>query len=89
VGSTGGIKVAWGGDNGVFIYAASKAAAHHLARNLAVELGPRNITVNAIAPGFFPTKLANGLIENLGGLDKFNFSNPRGRTGEPVVCATH
>ncbi|PBP24379.1 oxidoreductase, short-chain dehydrogenase/reductase family [Diplocarpon rosae] len=34
-----------------FGYSASKAAAIHLAKNLAVELGPRHILVNAIAPG--------------------------------------
>ena len=32
-------------------YVASKAAVIHLAKNLAVELGPRNILVNCIAPG--------------------------------------
>lgn len=54
-----------------------------MARNLSVELGPRNITVNVVAPGFFPSKLANGLIENLGGEDKLRARNPRGRLGEP------
>jgi short-subunit dehydrogenase len=49
------------------MYSVSKAAAHHLTRQLAVELGPRNITTNTVAPGFFPSKLANGLIEILGG----------------------
>jgi NAD(P)-dependent dehydrogenase (short-subunit alcohol dehydrogenase family) len=64
-------------------YAASKAAAHHLARNLAVELGPRNITTNAVAPGFFPSKLANGLIEILGGEQEMGSKNPRRRLGQP------
>jgi NAD(P)-dependent dehydrogenase (short-subunit alcohol dehydrogenase family) len=36
-----------------------------------------------VAPGFFPSKLANGLIENLGGQDIMNKENPRGRLGEP------
>lgn len=65
-------------------YAASKAAAHHLARNLAVELGPRKITTNVIAPGFFPSKLANGLIELLGGEEEMRARNPRGRLGRPA-----
>ena len=64
-------------------YAASKAAAHHIARNLAVELGPRFITTNAIAPGFFPSKLANGLIEILGGEQEMGSKNPRRRLGRP------
>ena len=42
-----------------FSYDASKAALHHLSRKLADELSSRNITVNAIALGFFPTKMTD------------------------------
>jgi len=63
------------------MYSVSKAAADHLARNLAVELGPRNITTNSICPSFFPSKLANGLIEILGGEEELKRVNPRGRLG--------
>ena len=87
VGSTAGFSVQHVGDHGTIMYSASKAAAHHLARNLAVELGPRNITTNAISPGFFPSKLANGLIEILGGHDELNRANPRRRLGEPTDIA--
>lgn len=45
-----------------YAYTSSKAAAHHLTRHLAVELGPKNITVNAIAPGFFPSKMTKHLF---------------------------
>lgn len=55
----------------------------HLGRNLAVELGPRYITSNIIAPGFFPSKLAQGLISNLGGIDGLSQDNPLRRLGEP------
>ena len=75
------------GDHGTIMYSASKAAAHHLARNLAVELGPRNITTNTVAPGFFPSKLANGLIDILGGKDQLEESNPRRRLGIPEDIA--
>ena len=38
-------------------YAASKAAVHMMSRDLAGDLADRNITVNAVIPGFFPTKM--------------------------------
>ena len=63
------------------MYAASKAAASHLARQLAIELGPRHITCNTVSPGFFPSKLASGLIEILGGEEAEGRKNPRGRLG--------
>ncbi|MEV7327289.1 SDR family oxidoreductase [Micromonospora sp. NPDC093244] len=42
--------------NGILtLYSATKAAAHNLARTLAVELGPRGIRVNSISPGYIDT----------------------------------
>lgn len=81
--SVAGTNVPHVGEHGTIMYSASKAAAHHLGRNLAVELGPRNITVNTIAPGFFPSKLASGLIDILGGVEELSRENPRKRLGEP------
>jgi NAD(P)-dependent dehydrogenase (short-subunit alcohol dehydrogenase family) len=46
-------------------YYASKAAALHLTRALCGEWGPYNIRVNAICPGFFPSKMASGLLETI------------------------
>lgn len=40
-----------------YSYSASKAAIHQLSRQLASELAPRNITVNALIPGYFPTSM--------------------------------
>ncbi len=40
-----------------YSYAASKAAVHMMTRDLAGDLAARNITVNAVIPGFFPTKM--------------------------------
>jgi gluconate 5-dehydrogenase len=47
-------------------YYSSKAAALHLTRALAAEWGAYNIRVNAICPGFFPSKMASGLLETIG-----------------------
>jgi NAD(P)-dependent dehydrogenase (short-subunit alcohol dehydrogenase family) len=46
-------------------YFSSKAAALHLTRALASEWGQYNIRVNAICPGFFPSKMASGLLDTI------------------------
>lgn len=46
-------------------YYSSKAAALHLTRALAAEWGSFGIRVNAICPGFFPSKMSNGLLEKI------------------------
>jgi NAD(P)-dependent dehydrogenase (short-subunit alcohol dehydrogenase family) len=73
--------------NATFGYSASKAAVIHLTKNLAVELGPRNILTNAIAPGFFPSKMASGLINEEGGMEKLSKETPNGRLGLPEDIA--
>jgi len=80
--SIAGIGIGTVGKNATFAYSASKAAAIHLTKILAVELGPRGILVNAIAPGFFPTKMANGLMEINGGPEALAKQNPNGRLGK-------
>lgn len=47
-------------------YNTSKAAVINFTRTLAGEWGVHGITVNAIAPGFFPSKMTKGLLEHLG-----------------------
>lgn len=47
-------------------YNTSKAAVINFTRTLAGEWGQYGITVNAIAPGFFPSKMTKGLLEKLG-----------------------
>ncbi|KAH9215903.1 hypothetical protein DL95DRAFT_523051 [Leptodontidium sp. 2 PMI_412] len=83
VSSVAGRTVPHTGENGTIMYAVSKAAATHLGKNLAIELGPRNITTNVVSPGFFPSKLASGLIDILGGTKELEEANPRKRLGEP------
>ncbi|KAJ5976014.1 Rhamnolipids biosynthesis 3-oxoacyl- reductase [Penicillium waksmanii] len=85
--SVAGIGIGTVGENATPSYSASKAAAIHLAKNLAVELGPRHILTNAIAPGFFPSKMASGLIELKGGLEQLQEYSPNGRLGRPEDIA--
>lgn len=86
-GSVAGIGTGSLGESGAYSYAASKAAVLHLARNLAVELGPRHILVNGIAPGFFMSKMAGVLMERAGGAEVLNKGSPNGRTGKPEDIA--
>ena len=85
--SIAGLGVGTLGKNATFGYSASKAAALHLTRNLALELGPQHIQVNSISPGFFPTKMANGLMELSGGVEKLAAASPNRRLGTPEDIA--
>ena len=66
IGSMDGIRAPTVLENGTFPYSASKAAVHHLTRSLALELAPRHITVNAVAPGFFPSKMTEASLDRFG-----------------------
>lgn len=85
--SVGGTIVPHIGKRGAIMYSVSKAAAHHLGRNLALELAPRHITTNVVAPGFFPSRLADAQIEYLGGEEVVGGQNPLGRLGRPEDIA--
>jgi NAD(P)-dependent dehydrogenase (short-subunit alcohol dehydrogenase family) len=62
-------------------YSASKAAVHQMTRHLAKELAPQDITVNAIAPGMFPSKMTSFLGDE--GYEEIASSTPRKRIGTP------
>ncbi|MBC8292114.1 MAG: SDR family oxidoreductase [Proteobacteria bacterium] len=68
-----------------FSYSASKAAVHHLTRVLAKKLAAKNITVNAIAPGPFESKMMEVTLESFG--EAIIASCPMGRIGEPEDMA--
>lgn len=86
-GSVAGIAVGALGEIATFAYSASKAAVIHLARNLAVELGPRHILVNSISPGVFPSKMADTLVKRGGGAQELGKLSPNGRLGNPEDIA--
>lgn len=65
------------------IYGVSKAAEAQLARNLAVEWGPRGIRVNCIAPGLVKTDFARALWENPDLLKRVEDRTPLRRIGDP------
>jgi NAD(P)-dependent dehydrogenase (short-subunit alcohol dehydrogenase family) len=62
-------------------YAASKAAIHQLTKVLAAELAPRNIVVNAIAPGFFPSKMTHFMTSDEERMAEMRRIIPLGREG--------
>lgn len=64
-----------------YSYAASKAGIHHLTRMLARDLGPRHITVNAVAPGPFESKMMAATLETFG--DAIAAGAPLRRIGRP------
>ena len=63
IGSIDGIHVS---PMTTYSYSTSKAAIHQLTRVLAKELGPQHITVNAVAPGPFPSKMMAATLEAFG-----------------------
>jgi NAD(P)-dependent dehydrogenase (short-subunit alcohol dehydrogenase family) len=64
-------------------YGISKAADFALARNLAVEWGPRNVRINCVAPGLVKTDFARALWENPEMLARRTATTPLRRIGEP------
>lgn len=62
-----------------YSYAASKAGVLHMTRMMAKFLGPRHIAVNAIAPGFFPSKMTAGIAEEF--REAFRAATPMQRWG--------
>jgi len=54
------------GNRGQANYSAAKAGIQGIARTLAIELGPFNINVNAVAPGFIETRMTQAVAERTG-----------------------
>ena len=83
ISSVGGFK----GSQNLGAYAVSKAADMQLARNLAIEWGPKNIRANAIAPGLVKTDFAKALWEDPEARARAEAAYPLGRLGEPEDIA--
>lgn len=74
-------------------YNTSKGAIISMTRDLATAWAPHDITVNAIAPGWFPTRMSGGLIENfeekmLSGIPLHRFGDPEDLKGVVVFLAS-
>ena len=83
IGSIGGLKA----NTVIGAYGVSKAADHHLVRNLAAEWGPKNVRVNAIAPGLIVTEFARALWEDPKRRAEREALTPLRRLGEPIDIA--
>ncbi|MEM6708312.1 MAG: SDR family oxidoreductase [Pseudomonadota bacterium] len=83
VSSVGGLR----GSTVLGAYCISKAADLQLVRNLACELGPHNVRVNAISPGLVRTDFARALWENPETLKARTANDPLRRIGEPEEIA--
>lgn len=75
-----------------FSYGPSKAAIHALTRQLGVQLAPRHVLVNAIAPGPFPTWMLSTGVGGGGDVENTDWDgvasrNPMGRVGTPQDIA--
>jgi NAD(P)-dependent dehydrogenase (short-subunit alcohol dehydrogenase family) len=74
-------------------YNSSKGAIISMTRDLATSWAPHGITVNAIAPGWFPTRMSGGLIEKfeermLQSIPLHRFGNPDDLKGVVIFLAS-
>lgn len=70
-----------------YSYAVSKGAVHHMTRVLSNDLAPEFITVNAIAPGPFPSKMTDFALGTEEGRAQSAKGVPLGRVGSPEDIA--
>jgi len=73
------------GHAGVAVYSATKAALDGLTRSLARELGPRNIRINSVAPGYFESEMVGEMAADAAA--RIRRRTPLGRLAEPGEIA--
>ncbi|MBX3577412.1 MAG: SDR family oxidoreductase [Rhizobiaceae bacterium] len=83
VASVGGINPV----TGLSVYNITKAALIHFTRQIALELGPKGIRVNAVAPGLIRTRFAEVLWKDDESRVRYESTNPLRRIGEPEEVA--
>jgi 3-oxoacyl-[acyl-carrier protein] reductase len=81
------------GNRGQTNYSTAKAGLQGMARTLAIELGPFNVNVNAVAPGFVETRMTRATAERMGvDFEAFKVGAasqiPLGRIGQPEDIAS-
>ncbi len=69
------------------LYGATKAALDSLTRNWALELAPRRILVNAVAPGYITTDMTDDFFSDPATLEKVLNRQPMGKLGTPEEVA--
>lgn len=77
---------------GPVVYAAAKGAVRSFSRAMAKRLGPKNVRVNTIYPGFVVTEMTRGVLDNPAMKTHFEADSPLGRIGEAddiAVCALY
>jgi NAD(P)-dependent dehydrogenase (short-subunit alcohol dehydrogenase family) len=86
IGSIGGIAA--DPEGGLAVYCASKAAVHLLTMQIAAELAPYGVRVNAIAPGWIATDINAEIRADAALLSKYTKAIPLGRFGRPEEIAS-
>lgn len=80
----GSIAALWAKSSMAYAYSATKGGVHQLTRALASDLTSQGITVNAIAPGFFPSDMTTGFFDAVPGLKEQMIAGiPSNRLGSP------